>query len=292
MWVEQGGRTPLPQAAFRASAVSRLGSGGDLLLDLPANATGLVSCAGALCVSCATCLVLCCAVLGPITSASGGIPIWPSWLGHTRPLLLCGTVPVFPPWPPAHTGCLLRKRGRPIARPLTLLRGGPAHTSGGLVSPAALRPQVAALAQSVEDVVAAGFVVRARADADTLEARAAFTGRRDAMIVAGPQVGGGVAPRRVPCTPAALPVRLPAPAHSPGIPALCSHVPPTRVAGCRDRLSGARQPAARPGQHRPALQHGLQCDPARGSGRSLRARLQQRPSCRGRARPDGICWPA
>ncbi|KAL4428535.1 hypothetical protein ABPG75_002624 [Micractinium tetrahymenae] len=88
MWVEQGGRTPLPQAAFRASAVGRLGSGGDLLLDLPANASAVA----------------------------------------------------------------------------------------------------AALAQSVRDAVATGFIVRARADADTVEARAGFTGRRDAIIAAGPQI--------------------------------------------------------------------------------------------------------
>ncbi|KAL4428533.1 hypothetical protein ABPG75_002622 [Micractinium tetrahymenae] len=41
IWAEQGGRTPLPQAAFRASTVGRLGGGGDLLLDLPANASAM-----------------------------------------------------------------------------------------------------------------------------------------------------------------------------------------------------------------------------------------------------------
>lgn len=51
-------------------------------------------------------------------------------------------------------------------------------------------PQVAGLAAGVRNASLAGYLVRARADADTIEARAGFTGRRDAIIAAGPQVGG------------------------------------------------------------------------------------------------------
>lgn len=52
-------------------------------------------------------------------------------------------------------------------------------------------PQVEALAGGVRNATLAGYLVRARTDADTIEARAGFTGRRDAIIAAGPQVGGG-----------------------------------------------------------------------------------------------------
>ncbi|PRW44370.1 hypothetical protein C2E21_6505 [Chlorella sorokiniana] len=45
-----------------------------------------------------------------------------------------------------------------------------------------------ALAGGVRNASLAGYLVRARADADTIEARAGFTGRRDAVIAAGPQV--------------------------------------------------------------------------------------------------------
>ena len=50
--------------------------------------------------------------------------------------------------------------------------------------------QAEALAAGVRNATSAGFLVRARADADTVEARAGFTGRRDAVIAAGPQVRG------------------------------------------------------------------------------------------------------
>ena len=79
---------------------------------------------------------------------------------------------------------------------------------------------VARLAQGIRDAAAAGFLVRARADADTVEARAGFTGRRDACFAAGAQVvasdfvapaaqqlaaedggGAGAAPKAVPLYP-------------------------------------------------------------------------------------------
>lgn len=41
-WVEQSGRTPMPHAVFRASAIGRMG-GNSLSLDLPANVSDLVS---------------------------------------------------------------------------------------------------------------------------------------------------------------------------------------------------------------------------------------------------------
>lgn len=89
MWVEQGGRRPLPQAAFRGTATWRLSSDDlGLSLALPSNASAMT----------------------------------------------------------------------------------------------------ADMAQSVREAVAAGFIVRARTDADTVEARAGFTERRDAIIAAGPQV--------------------------------------------------------------------------------------------------------
>lgn len=47
---------------------------------------------------------------------------------------------------------------------------------------------VARLAQGIRDATAAGFLVRARADADTVEARSGFTARRDACFAAGAQV--------------------------------------------------------------------------------------------------------
>lgn len=86
-WVEQSGRTPMPHAVFRASAIGRMG-GNSLSLDLPANVSDLVE----------------------------------------------------------------------------------------------------ALAGGVRNATLAGYLVRARTDADTIEARAGFTGRRDAIIAAGPQV--------------------------------------------------------------------------------------------------------
>lgn len=47
---------------------------------------------------------------------------------------------------------------------------------------------VARLAQGIQDAAAEGFLVRARADADTVEARSGFTARRDAVFAAGAQV--------------------------------------------------------------------------------------------------------
>lgn len=47
------------------------------------------------------------------------------------------------------------------------------------------------MAESVAAAVSAGLLVRARADADTVEARAGFTGRRDAVIAAGAHVSRG-----------------------------------------------------------------------------------------------------
>ncbi|EFN55250.1 hypothetical protein CHLNCDRAFT_58012 [Chlorella variabilis] len=88
-WVEQNGRRPLPQAAFRATAVWRLQDDATALsLALPANASGLVN----------------------------------------------------------------------------------------------------DMAAAVRDMLQQGFVVRARTDADTVEARSGFAGRRDAIIAAGAQV--------------------------------------------------------------------------------------------------------
>ena len=52
--------------------------------------------------------------------------------------------------------------------------------------------QVEALAGGVRNATLAGYLVRARADADTIEARAGFTARRDAVIAAGPQVGASL----------------------------------------------------------------------------------------------------
>ncbi|KAI7836099.1 hypothetical protein COHA_010027 [Chlorella ohadii] len=54
--------------------------------------------------------------------------------------------------------------------------------------PANASDLVAGLAAGVRNASLAGYLVRARADADTIEARAGFTGRRDAIIAAGPQV--------------------------------------------------------------------------------------------------------
>ena len=49
-------------------------------------------------------------------------------------------------------------------------------------------PQVAAMRSSVEAAVRAGYIVRARADADTWEARFNYTGRRDAALASRAQL--------------------------------------------------------------------------------------------------------
>lgn len=127
-WVEQGGRSPMPHAVFRASAIGRMG-GSPLSLALPDNATALVR-------SC----VVCCWGLGC----------------RCRRRHCCCTL-----------GCS-------TAHPC-----GPPHPA-----------QAEALAAGVRNATQAGFLVRARTDADTVEARAGFTARRDAIIAAGPQVRG------------------------------------------------------------------------------------------------------
>lgn len=54
--------------------------------------------------------------------------------------------------------------------------------------PANVSGAVESLAQAARDAVAAGYLVRVRADADTVEARAGFTQRRDALFGAGAHV--------------------------------------------------------------------------------------------------------
>ena len=68
-----------------------------------------------------------------------------------------------------------------------------------LCLPPSLPPsQVAALAAEVRAAVAEGYLVRSRTDADTVEARAGYTARRDAIIAAGPQVRQAGASHGVP----------------------------------------------------------------------------------------------
>lgn len=84
---------------------------------------------------------------------------------------------------PAHAHRLRGARCSPLA---------PLRPSSCYPPPASCYPsccQVEALASGVRNATLAGYLVRARADADTVEARAGFTGRRDAVIAAGPQVG-------------------------------------------------------------------------------------------------------
>lgn len=76
-----------------------------------------------------------------------------------------------------HTACM---------EPAAPLRPSSCHPPPSSCYPSC---QVEALASGVRNATLAGYLVRARADADTIEARAGFTGRRDAVIAVGPQVG-------------------------------------------------------------------------------------------------------
>ena len=176
-WVEQNGRRPLPQAAFRATAVWRLQDDATALsLALPANASGLVrrpppppAAAAPLA---ASARVPCCCCYSARGCGSPAVLV-----AARQP---CQNRRSLPLPQRSHLALLL-----PSPPPLGL----PTPTS--LPTPLCAAPQVNDMAAAVRDMLQQGFVVRARTDADTVEARSGFAGRRDAIIAAGAQVGAG-----------------------------------------------------------------------------------------------------
>jgi hypothetical protein len=89
----------------------------------------------------------------------------------------------------------------------------------------------------IEDLVASGFIVRTRADADTVEARTGDASRRDAALASGAQYVSSDYPVPNPAFGTGYQVMIPG-----GMPAACNPVNTPR--GCR---AGALEPAHLPG---------------------------------------------